>query len=139
MAKELPEDMDELVYFTRRKFKGKGSAIAWVNRIECPQCGEGLMSKPRDEKTGKFKTRATSYVCDACGHEENKKEHQEKLTCEIIYECPFCNHTDETDAGFKRKSFYGAKAVVFECAGCGERLGITKKLKMPDKFEEKLE
>lgn len=139
MAKELPDSMDELVYFSRRKFTPeKGKATAWVRRKQCPSCEKGLMSKPIDEKTGKFKVRAKEYVCPECGHAEEKGEHEKTLTAEITYTCPFCGHEDEAQASFARKSFYGKKAIVFNCAECKEKLGVTKKLTMPPQFLAKI-
>jgi len=139
MVKELPDNMDDLAYFTRRKFSPeKGSAVAWVARQPCSACKKGLMAKPKDEKKGTFKIRATEYVCPSCGHSEEKEEHEAKLTCEILYTCPFCNHKGEADVPYVRKSWYGAKAVVFPCAGCNEKLGVTKKLNIPEKFLQKL-
>ena len=137
MAKQLPADMDALVYFTRRTI-GSGKLICWARRAPCPKC-KTLMHKPLDEKTGNFKTRATEYVCPTCAYAEPKKEHEERLTAEIAYTCPFCKKQGETDAPFARKSFYGKKAIVFNCAGCKEKLGVTKKLAMPPQFQAKLE
>ncbi len=141
MAKKIPDSMELLVYFTRRKFPGSkgGSVIAWAQRLQCPACKKGLMSKPIDEKKGTFKTRAAEYVCPKCGHSEAKREHEEKLTAQILYTCPFCAKEGEADAPFARKPFYGKKAIVFACAGCGERLGVTKKLSMPEPFLAKIE
>ncbi len=139
MVKALPEDMDGLVYFSRREFApGKGTAVAWVRRVPCEKCGEGLMAKPRDEKKGTFRVRAREYECPSCGATEPKGEHEQRLLCEIVYTCPFCNHDGEADVPFVRKSWYGKKAVVFSCSVCGEKLGITKKLGSPEKFLEKL-
>ena len=39
MALEIPDSMDSLVYFSRRKFTvDKGTAIAWVQKMQCPKC-----------------------------------------------------------------------------------------------------
>ena len=136
---EMPDSMDECVYFTRRKFSvDKGKAVCWVRRQECPACKKGMMSKPIDEKKGTFKVRAKEYVCQECGHTEDKKEHEEKLDAEIMYTCPFCDHKGEVVTPFQRRTWYGVKAIVFACDECGEKLGITKKMKTPDRFLEKL-
>ncbi|MBR9700534.1 hypothetical protein GOV11_01575 [Candidatus Woesearchaeota archaeon] len=139
MALEIPDSMGECVYFTRRKFTAdKGKAIAWVRHIPCEECGKGMMEKPRDKKTGNYKVRASEYTCTKCGYTEEKKEHENKLTAEIIYQCPFCMHDGEVVVPYARKSFYGKKAILFACDSCGEKLGITKKMGVPEKFTEKL-
>ena len=128
MSLRMPESMDECIYFTRRKFDtNNGKIIAWVYRKDCPQCGE-KMGKPIDEKTGKAKVRADTYECPACKFSEPKKEHEESLDVEIIYTCPFCGHSGEATTQYKRKSWEGVKAYVFECGGCGKKIGITKKM-----------
>ncbi len=140
MAFEIPDSMDECVYFTRRKFlPDKGKAIAWVRRQRCEKCDKGTMSKPVNEKTGKFKVRSKEYACSECGATEDKIEHEAKLKAEIIYQCPFCGFEGEIETDFTRKSFYGKKAIVFNCKKCGEKLGITKKMNIPPKFSLKLQ
>ena len=124
-----PEDMDELVYFTRRDLGDKGRAMAWVYRKECPECGKAKMGKPKDPKTGRAKIRAKEYVCPECGHTVDKKDYEETLECEIKYTCQYCGHKGETTVPFKRKTFEGVPAVVFECSSCGKKMGITKKMK----------
>jgi|GEM_PF-245415 len=140
MAYNIPESMDDLVYFTRRKITGdKGPIIAWVPKLPCEKCKKGLMGKPRDEKTGRAKVRALEYICSSCGMSEEKKAHETKLSALIIYECPFCKKKGEITTAFARKSWYGKKAIVFACAGCGEKLGVTKKLSTPNDFVAKVE
>ncbi|MBT3465009.1 hypothetical protein HN451_08495, partial [archaeon] len=39
MTLELPEDMDELVYWTARKIED-GNVKAWTYRGDCPECGK---------------------------------------------------------------------------------------------------
>ena len=68
----IPESMDELCYMTRRQLGTKGKAIAWVERGTCPKCKKGLMSKPINPKTGKYKIRSTEYVCSECGSKLQK-------------------------------------------------------------------
>jgi len=97
------------------------------------------MGKPVDPKTKKIKVRAAEYVCESCGVVEEKQAHEKKLSVMIIYECPFCKHKGETTVPFARKSWYGKKAVVFSCAGCSEKLGVTKKLSTPPDFVAKVQ
>ena len=127
MVKE-PESMEQLIYFTNRDV-GKGAVTAWVYKGLCPKCEKGLMAKPKNEKTGRPKIRATIYVCPECGYEVDKKEHEETLECEIKYTCPECGHKGETAVLFKRKTYQGMKAVVFQCEKCDAKIPITKKLK----------
>ncbi len=130
-----PENMDELIYFTRRQLDSKGEARAWVYKGMCEKCKKGLMGKPRDEKTGKAKIRAKEYVCPECGFMIEKKAYEETLDCEIKYTCPECGNEDETAVPYKRKKWQGVDAVVFQCSKCDAKLGITKKMK--DKKEKK--
>lgn len=140
MAYEIPDSMDDLVYFSRRNIaETKGKTIAWVPKDNCEKCKKGLMSKPVDEKTGKIRVRALEYKCNNCGNIEDKKEHESKLNAMIIYECPFCNNKGETTVPFARKSWYGKKAIVFQCAKCKEKLGLVKKLGIPPDFMAKLQ
>ncbi len=120
-----PESVDECLYFTRRKFEPKGGAVAWVFRKQCPKCKEGLMKKPK-------KTSPT-YDCPKCGYAEPKKEHEETAELNIEYECPKCGHKGETTVEYKRRTWQGVKAYVFKCEECGEKIGLTKKMKEPKK------
>lgn len=135
MTLKKPESMDECVYFTRRVLGegGKGKAMAWVFRGHCPQCQKGIMGKPVDAKTGKAKIRAKEYLCHDCSHVVEKQEYEDTLTCNIEYTCPHCGKSGETTTPFKRKSFQGVKAVVFQCKDCNEKIGITKKMAAPKK------
>ena len=117
MAFEMPESMDELVYFTNRKFDN-GKVTCWVYRNDCPKCGKAKMGKPKDEKTGKPKIRAKEYVCEACGNTIEKKEYEETLNAQAIYDCPHCQNHGEIEIPFKRKKFMGVDALVFT-AGIG--------------------
>ncbi|HIH23949.1 TPA: hypothetical protein HA251_02845 [Candidatus Woesearchaeota archaeon] len=139
MAYDIPDSMDELVYFSRRKlYEDKGLVIAWTKKLPCPKCKKGLMAKPVDEKTGRAKVRALEYICPQCKFSEEKKAHETKLSAMIIYNCPFCDAKGECTVPFARKSWYGKKAIVFVCAKCGEKLGITKKLSTPKDFEARM-
>lgn len=127
MVKE-PEDMEELVYFTRRAI-GNGRIMAWVYKQPCPKCGKGLMSKPKDEKTGKPKIRATEYVCEHCNNTAEKKEYEETLQAEATYKCPHCGKEGESTIPFKRKAVDGTQALRFECQHCNGKIDVTKKMK----------
>ena len=133
-----PTSVDECVYFTNRTFD-KGKARAWVFRENCEKCGQALMGKPRDPKTGKPKIRAKEYVCPKCNHTEQKEEHEEKLTANIKYTCPYCSNQGEIQILFKRKKVQrldeetGKKETVevlrFQCSKCSKNIDITKKMK----------
>ncbi len=137
MTIEMPESMDECIYFTRRADKGK--IIAWVKKQPCPKCNKGLMGKPVDEKTGRPKIRAKEYICPECGNTVEKSEYEDTLNCEIQYTCEHCGKTGEAVAPYTRKTFQGVKAIVFQCEHCNEKIGITKKMKAPKKKKEKVE
>ena len=132
--------MEELVYFTRRSLgKAEGQAVVWVFKENCPKCGKGLMSKPRNEKTGKTKIRAKEYVCPECGYRVEKQEYEDTLTANIEYTCPKCKFEGEIMIPFKRKkvSFFDEEklkkvavdALVFECQKCREKIRIAKKMR----------
>lgn len=126
-----PESMQECLYFSRREFApGKGKAVAWVFRKECPECHKGLMGKPK--KTAK------EYVCKECGYSEEKKAHEDAAELNIKFMCPFCNEDGEATIPYKRRTFLGKPAYVFQCGACGEKLGLYKKMNVPDKFLAKL-
>ncbi len=95
------------------------------------------MSKPRDEKTGKVKVRAKEYVCSECGNSSEKKEYEDTLTCNIEYKCPHCGNEGETQIPYKRKTFQGVPALIFQCDKCNEKIAITKKMKEPKKKKGK--
>jgi len=126
MALELPESMEELVYWTSRNTE-ESKIKAWVYREDCPECGKALMGKPKEK--GKVKIRAPFYICPECEYKVTKTEYEETLTVNILYTCPNCKHSGEAQTPFKRKSFKGVKAVVFECGSCNEKIPITKKMK----------
>ena len=134
MTIEMPESMNECFYFTNRTVEdGKGTIIAWVKKPVCPKCKKGIMGKPVDPKTGKVKSRAKEYTCKECGHTVDKEEFDQTLQVEIQYKCPYCGNQGETTTEYKRKSWKGVKAYVFTCQKCGEKIGITKKMKKPKK------
>ncbi len=126
-----PESVTECLYFSRREFApGKGSAMAWVLRKECPQCKKAFMGKPK--KTAK------EYVCKVCGYAEDLKKHEADVILTIKYTCPFCEHKGVAQTPYKRKTLYGKPAFVFQCESCNEKLGIYKRMGAPEKFLEKL-
>jgi len=137
MALQFPNSMDECIYFTSRDLRvdidaePTGEATCWVFKHECPKCKKGLMSKPRDPKTGKPKIRAQEYVCTECGYTEEKKEHEEKLMASVQYVCPHCKHEDEAEVPFKRKSIAGVQTLRVPCSKCGGNIDITKKMAKP--------
>jgi len=126
---KMPESMDKCFYFTNRVLENNGSIIAWVYRPKCPKCGKGIMGKPVDPKTGKVKKRADIYTSKECGYEVNSDEFDETLKVEVQYKCPFCGNSGETTTDYKRKKYKGVDAYVFTCGKCGEKIGITKKMK----------
>lgn len=128
MALPFPNSMDECVYFTRR-VADKGKIIAWVPRQPCQACKKGMMGKPVDEKTGKAKIRAQEYSCSSCSNRVEKTEYEDTLMCNIQYTCASCGKSGEAQAPFKRKSFDGVPAIVFQCSSCNTKIGITKKMK----------
>jgi predicted RNA-binding Zn-ribbon protein involved in translation (DUF1610 family) len=128
MALELPTSMDELVYFTNRDLEKGGHVMCWVRRQECPECGKGLMGKPR-KKTGEIKVRARKYECPECGFEMPKKEYEETLMAEAKYTCPHCGKEGEGAVPFKRRKIKGVETLRFQCEHCGGNIDVTKKLK----------
>jgi predicted RNA-binding Zn-ribbon protein involved in translation (DUF1610 family) len=127
IALKQPESMEECIYFSNRTM-GEGKARAWVFRKECPKC-KATMGKPVVK--GKVKIRADHYICPKCEFTESKEEHEDSLEMNIVYTCPECKHEGEATTQYKLKTWKGVKAYVFECGGCGEKIGITKKMKEP--------
>lgn len=126
-----PESMDDLIYFTRRTLEPRGKVMAWSYKLNCPKCKKALMGKPVEN--GKVKIRATEYVCSNCNYSEEKKDHESKLKVCVNYECPNCGKSGNTTTEYKRKTWQGVPAFVFECIFCKEKIGITKKMKSPKK------
>jgi hypothetical protein len=130
--------MDECVYFTNRII-GDGKIKAWVLREQCPKCRNGLMQKPRDPKTGKYKLRAKEYVCPSCQYQAPIEEYEGTLTMSVLYTCPRCKKSGEIQVPFKRKKakmFDEEKqkevmvdAVQFSCQFCQEKIYVTKKMR----------
>lgn len=129
MALQIPNSMKECVYFTRRATPEIGKVIAWVGRQQCPKCKKGTMGKPWNAEGQKYRVRAKEYLCNTCGHVEEKATYEDKLTCSIMYTCPKCNTSGETQAPFKRKTWNGVPAIVYQCDKCNTKLGVTKKMK----------
>jgi uncharacterized CHY-type Zn-finger protein len=131
-----PDDMKELVYFTRRKTP-EGSVRAWAFRELCPVCNKELMTKPVDSKTGRPKIRAKEYVCGACNHTVPAEEYEDSLELCVDYTCGSCSHEGKTKIPFKRKTYMGVKSFLFECDSCKTKIPITKKMKAPKKKKSK--
>jgi predicted nucleic acid-binding Zn ribbon protein len=119
--------MEECLYFTNRTIDS-GRVIAWAYRKECPKCRKGLMRKPK-KKDGKVDKNEEYYVCDSCGEQESSQDLENSLVLNIEYKCPHCGNEGETTTEYKRKSFMGVKAFVFNCQKCGEKIGVTQKMK----------
>ena len=130
MKLKMPDSMDGCIYFSNRDI-GEGRVTAWVYRKECPKCRKAKMGKPVEK--GKIKTRAKEYVCPECGYTEEKTEHEESLTLEAQYTCPHCGKEGEGTGPYKRKSYLGVPSYLVTCEHCGEKIAITKKLKVPKK------
>ncbi len=130
MALELPDDMEKLVYFTRRRIDGE-LVVAWVDKVPCPKCKKSLMSKPKDKKTGRPKIRAQEYICVACGYSEEKKVHEAELKVSVKYSCPHCKKAGEYTGPFKWKSITAVKTIRVVCDHCGGNVDVTKKMKLP--------
>ena|SRR3989344_1085682 len=133
-----PKSADECVYFTNRNI-GNVKVRAWVLRNKCPQCGKGLMGKPRDPKTGKIKIRALEYVCSECHFSLEEEKYENSLNISIRYTCPHCNNMGEVEIPFHRKKVRifdekeqkkkTVELVRFQCEKCGKNIDITKKMK----------
>lgn len=129
MALKKPDSMEECIYFTNRTLDS-GRAVAWVFRKECPKCKKGVMGKPL-KKGNKVDKKADHYVCYSCGYSESDGVMEKSLVLNVEYKCPHCGHDGEATTEYQRKSFYGVKAYVFSCQKCGQKIGITQKLKEP--------
>lgn len=132
MTLDLPNNMEELVYFTRRKINGK-QVFCWVEKETCEKCNKGIMAKPKDPKTGRPKVRSPIYVCDTCDNEEDKKTYEAKLTAKANFTCPHCGKEGSATAPYKRKTIQGVATLRLNCEHCGGNIDITKKLKEPKK------
>ncbi len=137
MSLNVPNSMEECLYFTNRSIGENGQVMAWVYRKECPKCKGAKMGKPVDSKTGRAKTRAKEYTCPECGYTEEKVEHEESLIIEAKYTCPECDKEGESTGIYQRKTYQGVKSFLVECQHCGVKIPITKKLKDPKKKKKK--
>ena len=129
--------MDECVYVTKRR-ESDTFVRVWVFKEKCPECGKGVMGKPRNEKTGKPKIRAKEYVCPGCGYTVEKEKYEDTLTACIKYECK-CGNKGSVEIPFKRKRVMrfdeekqkkvAVQALVFNCSKCDHQFLVTKKMK----------
>ncbi|MAF99431.1 MAG: hypothetical protein CMH61_02360 [Nanoarchaeota archaeon] len=126
MALEVPESMDNCIYFTNR-----GEILAWVYRKECPQCHKAKMGKPVVK--GKVKIRAKEYTCPECGFTEEKEVHEESLELQAKYTCPDCGKEGESTGQYIRKKYKGVPSYIVDCQHCKAQIPLTKKLKEPKK------
>jgi DNA-directed RNA polymerase subunit RPC12/RpoP len=133
MTLKEPSEMEELVYYTRRKLGDCGKIICWVEKELCEKCGKGLMEKPKDPKTGRPKIRSTEYVCNHCDNNEEKVEYESKLEAKAKYTCPHCNKEGDAVGPYKRKTIAGVSTLRLQCQHCGGNLDVTKKMKEPKK------
>jgi len=127
MALKKPSSVEECIYFTNRAIDS-GRAMAWVFRKECPKCKKDVLRKP-STKSGKPDKKSPIYACKSCRYEESNEQVENNLTINIEYKCPHCGNEGETTTEYKRKSFQGVPAFVFECQKCHQKIGLTKKLK----------
>ncbi len=122
------EDIDKLVYYTRRTLGTKGKAVVWIYRQQCTKCNKSLMGKPRG-KNGKVKTRSPEYVCPSCANSIEKKTYEESLTANIKYTCPSCKNEGFLEIPYKRKKIEGIDTLRGKCEKCSANIDITKKMK----------
>src|SRR3989344_8480094 len=99
---QLPSSVDECIYFTRRSLGKLGKVVAWVPRQLC-KCGQGLMEKPRDPKTHRFKLRASEYLCSVCKFSAPVDSFEDSLTMSAQYICPSCGKSGDVSVPFRRK------------------------------------
>ncbi len=132
MGLQLPDSMDELIYWTSRVI-GSGTVKVWVRKQKCSKCKKADMSKPIEK--GKVKIRAKEYVCPNCHYAVEKKEYEESLIAEAIYTCPSCGKSGEYTGLFKRKSIKGVQTFSFPCSYCMVPIDVTKKMKEKKKSD----
>ncbi|MFH2028078.1 MAG: hypothetical protein ABIJ08_02995 [Nanoarchaeota archaeon] len=125
---DVPKSMDDCLYFTNRTIGEKGKIMAWCLRPDCTGCGKGKLGKPI-KKNGKVDKKADYFECPKCKHNMSLTEAENVLKLDVIYTCPECGKSGETQTEYKRKSFKGVQSYVFVCKDCGANIAITKKLK----------
>jgi len=133
-----PTSVEDCIYFTQRTFDN-GKVKAWVYKGKCPECGKGIMGKPKDEKTGRPKIRAKEYQCPKCKYIVEKEKYESSLMAQIKYICPNCKNEGEVEIPFKRKKVQrfneesGKKETVealrIQCSKCKGNIDVTKKMK----------
>ncbi len=136
MAHELPDDMEKLVYFTRRFIDGK-RVIAWGYKQTCPKCKKALLGKPKDPKTGKPKIRSKDIVCPECGYSIPKLEYEADVDIIADYDCPHCGKHGQSTLKYVWKTRNGVKTLRFTCEHCGGNIDVTKKMKEPKSKKKK--
>jgi len=132
MEIKKPDSMEECIYFTNRSLGEEGFATAWVYRKICPKCKDGKLGKPI-KKNGKPDKKSPNYECVSCKYQETNEETEADLRVEIEYKCPDCGNESLTTSEYKRITFEGVPAYVFDCEKCNKKLGITKKMKKTKK------
>lgn len=135
MLDDIPQSMDELLYFSNRRMPDGIRIIAWVDKVSCPECSKATMGKPVDPKTGKVKVRSAVYQCPGCGFEEPKAAHEKRLVMQVRYTDETGKNWKAAQAPYQLKTWKGMKSYVFMNEFTGEKMGVTKRLKM--KKEEK--
>lgn len=129
-----PSSMEELLYFTRRTIKD-GRTVAWVFKVDCPECGDGVLQKPRKDDGG-VKTRSPYWNCSNCDY-ETKDDVDEGLDVNIHYICPHCGFEGDAQTEYERRTYYGEDAIVFQCRDCYQEIPISKKIKRYDELKTK--
>lgn len=130
MLDDIPQQMDDLLYFSNRRLPSGIRMIAWVEKITCEGCKKALMGKPVDEKTGKVKIRSSIFVCPECGREEKKAVHTKKLTMQVRYTDETGKEWKKAETEYKLRTWQGMKAYVFDNEFTGKPMGVTKRLKL---------
>jgi len=125
-----PESMNDLMFFTNRNM-GASTIKAWVYRPLCAKCKKGRVGKPINPKSKAINKKAEYYECNHCKAQTPVEDIDKDLKVEVKYKCPGCGNEGFATTEYKRKTWQGVPAFVFECSKCKEKIGITKKMKKP--------